>query len=106
MSRINKTQKYAALWLYSQGTDISEIANELKLTDNQIKNAIKELPHKKETEVKNINSNYKNTMITKSESGKYNVAVMTKAASEIHDEASKKYRKQSKADNNIFKPLG
>ena len=42
MSRINRTQKYAALWLYSQGWTVTKIASELELTDNQIKNAVKD----------------------------------------------------------------
>ena len=42
MPRTNRTQKYAALWLHSQGWDISKISNELDLTDTQIKRIVKE----------------------------------------------------------------
>ena len=37
MPRTNRTQKYAALWLHSQGWDVSKISNELDLTDAQVK---------------------------------------------------------------------
>lgn len=105
MARINKIQKYAALWLSSNGLSINEISKELKLSDNQIKNAIKDNITDKPPPSQQ-NSSVKNMMITKSEGGKYNVAVMTKAASEVNDEKAKVYRKQAKPNDNIFKPLG
>ena len=43
MPRTNRTQKYAALWLHSQGWDVSKISNELDLTDTQVKRIVKEV---------------------------------------------------------------
>ena len=94
MSRINQTQIYAALWLHSQNWEISKIASELKITDAQVKNALKKYEAtvegiKTKSSVVSKNPNSKNLMITESQSGKHNVAIMTKAASEMNDEAKK-----------------
>ncbi len=112
MGRINKTQKYAAMWLHSQGWAVSKIASELELTDSQIKNAVKGSQQqasciKTKSSVVSKDPNSKNLMITESNSGKHNVAVMTKAASERNDAASKAHRQQTPPDNpNIFRPNG
>tara|TARA_Y100000004_G_C8902100_1_gene406896 strand:- start:821 stop:1156 length:336 start_codon:yes stop_codon:yes gene_type:complete len=111
MPRTNRTQKYAALWLHSQGWDVSKIASELDLTDTQIKRIVKEV--KSENKIKTASSvvskdpNSKNLMITESQSGTHKVAVMTKAASEANEQQSKKYMDVKKInENNIFRPLG
>ena len=111
MPRTNRTQKYAALWLHSQGWDVSKIANELDLTDTQIKRIVKEV--QSENKIKTASSvvskdpNSKNLMITESQSGTHKVSVMTKAASEANEQQSKKYMDIKKInDNNIFRPLG
>jgi len=115
MARINSTQKYAVLWLNSQGWDIKKISDELGLTETQIKNTIKNNKQAKDDEVKDTpsstvqkNQNSKKFMITESQSGKHNVAIMTKAASEINDENKKKDKSQTAKRNssNIFKPYG
>ena len=111
MPRINRTQKYAALWLNSQGWDTSKISSELEITDSQVKRIIKET--KDEDKIKTASSivsknpNSKNLMITESQSGKHKVSVMTKAASEVNDDNTKKYKKNTKiSEDNIFRPLG
>jgi len=110
MPRVNRTQKYAALWLNSQGWDVSKISNELELTDTQINKIIKEV--KDESKIKTSSSvvsknvNSKNLMITESQSGKHKVAIMTKQASEVNDENSKKNNTKRQINKNIFKPLG
>jgi hypothetical protein len=111
MPRTNRTQKYAALWLHSQGWDISKISNELDLTDTQIKRIVKEV--QSENKIKTASSvvskdpNSKNLMITESQSGTHKVSVMTKAASEVNEQQSKKYMDIKKInENNIFRPLG
>lgn len=114
MARINNTQKYAVLWLNSQGWNTKKISAELSLTDNQIKNTIKNNKPATDDEPQNIsstinkNQNSKKFMITESESGKHNVAIMTKAASEINDDNKKKDKNQTVNRNhpNIFKPYG
>lgn len=111
MPRINRTQKYAALWLNSQGWDTSKISSELELTDGQVKRIIKETQDenkiKTASSVVSKNPNSKNLMITESQSGKHKVAVMTKAASEVNDDNAKKYKNNTKvSDDNIYRPLG
>ena len=111
MPRINRTQKYAALWLYSQDWDVAKISNELELTDTQVKRILKETRDENKIKTassvvsKNVNS--KNLMITDSQSGKNKVSIMTKAASEINDENSKIYKNSKQSPNkNIYRPLG
>lgn len=96
MSRINQTQIYAVLWLHSQNWEISKIASELTLSDIQVKNALKKHATtaegiKTKSSVVSKHPNSKNLMITESQSGKHNVAIMTKAASEINDESKKQH---------------
>tara|TARA_B100002019_G_scaffold193211_1_gene167208 strand:- start:395 stop:736 length:342 start_codon:yes stop_codon:yes gene_type:complete len=113
MGRINRTQKYAAMWLHSQGWAVSKIANELELTDAQIKNAVKGSKEKADNGIKTKSAvvskdpKSSNLMITESNSGSHKVAVMTKAASEQADAIAKEHRAKPTPDNpNIFKPYG
>jgi len=113
MGRINRTQKYAAMWLHSQGWPANKIANELELTDSQIKNAIKGSQSEEVNGIRTKSSvvskdpNSKNLMITETSSGKHNVAIMTKSASEKNDSASKAHRQSTPPENpNIFRPNG
>lgn len=116
MSKINKSDKYAVLWLNSQGYSIDNISKELKLTEVQIKNIVKKYiddqprQDKIPTTSSSVSglSNPKHLMITESQSGKHKVAVMTKAASELSDEARKTNTKQSytKPLPHIYRPNG
>ena len=113
MGRINRTQKYAAMWLHSQGWAVSKIANELELRDAQIKNAVKGSKEKLDNGIKTKSAvvskdpKSSNLMITESNSGSHKVAVMTKAASEQADAIAKEHRAKPTPDNpNIFKPYG
>ena len=111
MGRINRTQKYAALWLHSQGWGLTKIANELELTDAQIKNAIKKTTNdngiKTKSSVVSKDPKSSNLMITESNSGSHKVSIMTKAASEQADAIAKDHRAKPAPDNpNIFKPYG
>jgi DNA-binding transcriptional regulator LsrR (DeoR family) len=111
MPRTNRTQKYAALWLHSQGWNVSKISNELDLTDTQVKRIVKEV--QSENKIKTASSvvskdpNSKNLMITESQSGTHKVSVMTKSASEDHEQQAKKYMDIKKIiEDNIYRPLG
>jgi len=111
MPRTNRTQKYAALWLHSQGWNVSKISNELDLTDTQVKRIVKEV--QSENKIKTASSvvskdpNSKNLMITESQSGTHKVSVMTKSASEDHEQQAKKYMDIKKiSEDNIYRPLG
>ena len=112
MSRINRTQTYAALWLHSQGWALTKIANELDLTEKQIENTIKKSQEPPASTIKTVSeplgkSPSKNLMINESVNRKNNVMIMTKEASMLNDENKKQnpppYRSK---DNIIFKPMG
>lgn len=93
MARLSKTEIYAIRWLNSQGKNIIQIADELKLTEKQVQNTVeKNHVSNKETTIKNATekANKKNTVtdliITKTSNKKINsVAIMTKEASEVAD---------------------
>lgn len=106
MARLNTTQKYAILWLNSTGLEADDIAKELKIESSQVKNIIKKLPQTETTENKTKKTTSKDLMITESAAGKYNVAIMTKSASEMNDEASKqnKTTAQQLAKPYIYRP--
>jgi hypothetical protein len=116
MSRINKTQKYAVLWLHSQGWSKEQIVNELALTDSQIKNIIKPITatNTSNSKIETGSSvvaklpNSKNLMITESQGGSHKVSIMTKAASEINDENRKQLLSRPIKDLSKFihKPNG
>lgn len=113
MSRINRTQTYAALWLNSQGWSVTKIANELELTDKQIQNAINKFDHKQQTEsIKTVSapvaqSPSKNLMIRETANKKTHVAIMTKESSMLNDELKKKNSNTPIRNNTgIYRPNG
>lgn len=111
MSKTNKLNQYAVLWLHSQNTQIADISNETGLSTKQIENIIKkhntqisstgDTPTNQHGPVKSL---AKQLMITESVGKRQKVSIMTKEASQIADEAKKK---QSPVNNNkpyIFRP--
>lgn len=110
MSRIRKSEKYAVLWLSSQGIGADDIAQELDLKITQVKNVIKNNGGSPDSDSSNVTMSKpssKNLMITESQSGKHKVAIMTKAASEMNDDMAKKHRATNNKDNpNIYRPHG
>lgn len=113
MSRINRTQIYAALWLNSQGWTATKIANELELTDKQIQNAIEKFNQQKGAEsIKTVSapvaqSPSKNLMIRETANKKTHVAIMTKESSMINDELKKKNSNAPIRNNTgIYRPNG
>jgi hypothetical protein len=110
MARINKMQKYAALWLNSQGWDLTKIANELSLTNSQVKNVVENPEVTAAAAIKTVSSPMgqspsKNLMINESP-GKRSVSIMTKEASALNDELKKKSSSpvSSKIQQGIFRP--
>lgn len=110
MARINKVQKYAALWLNSQGWDLTKIANELSLTNSQVKNVVENPEVTAAAAIKTVSSSMgtspsKNLMINESP-GKRSVSIMTKEASELNDDLKKKSSApvSSKIQQGIFRP--
>jgi hypothetical protein len=111
MARINKVQKYAALWLNSQGWDLPRIANELSLTDNQVKNVVDNPSTTPQASIKTVSSPMgkspsKNLMINESAGKTRKVSIMTKEASSMNDDLKKantpEVRKNQKG---IFRPF-
>jgi hypothetical protein len=110
MARTNKIQKYAALWLSSQGWDLTKIANELSLTNSQVKNVVENPEVAAAAAIKTVsssmgNSPSKNLMINESP-GKRSVSIMTKEASELNDALKSKtvIPVSSKIQQGIFRP--
>lgn len=110
MARITKTQKYAILWLQSQNLTIEDIQKELKLDSKQIISVIKNTIIKSTTEhtVQENKITSKDLMIRNSQSGTRNVAIMTKAASEMNDENKKLNYSNNrvKPSTHIYRPHG
>lgn len=117
MARITKSEKYAVLWLNEHGWTTDSIVKELKLTLSQVNSVIK--THNQNTKTSNntiqtsstpvsTQTNPKNFMITESHGGLHKVSVMTKAASEIGDEARKKNMQHTnlKSLPHIYRPNG
>lgn len=110
MAKINKMNKYAVLWLHSQGFDVDAIAHETKLGKTQIQNTVEE--HDSKNQPKGIQtktspvsgSKSKNLMITETSNRTRTVAIMTKEASQLNDELKKNSTTSSKVQKGIYRP--
>jgi len=112
MSRVSKIHNYAILWLNNQGVEIINIADELKLTEKQVKSVLEngvDDKVSKNTPVKTVkssaNSKSKNMMITNKDKG---IAIMTKEASQLNDEVKKPRQLPTRYSNDsvIYRPKG
>lgn len=107
MSKINKTQKYATLWLNSQNKSIEDIAKELGLTEKQVSNIIQNGTKSEAIRTKSQpvgSSPSKNLMIRETANKNKHVAIMTKEASMVNDASRPQTNTQnSRTQNNIFK---
>ena len=111
MSRINRTQSYAALWLNHLGWPVEKISNELEITDNQVLGVIKkEKEQGSSSAIKTASSSTstsksKHLMITDSANNKNNVAIMTKEASALNDDFKKQNppTTENRFSKNIFR---
>jgi hypothetical protein len=111
MSRINKTLSYAISWLNSQNKSPIEIADELKITEKQVLAALEKVSTSTtENNLKTAKSSAsrsKDLMITETAGKKTNnVAIMTGAASSLHDSLKDSMPNipRTRNDNFIFKP--
>jgi hypothetical protein len=113
MSRLNKTQSYAILWMNSQGISVDQISKELTLTEKQINSVLEKNGQTPDASIKTKTSSVapkesktKSLMITESLSKKAKVAIMTKEASSLNDELKKQAPNVSttKRDKGIFRP--
>lgn len=103
MPKLSKSNIYAIKWLSGQGMSVTDIANELKLSESQVSNNIttQEPPA---TQSESTTPSPKNLMITQtSGKGTNTVAIMTKQASELGDELKKKHE-PPKSNKGIFRP--
>jgi hypothetical protein len=107
MSRITKVQKYAIQWLNHAGKSVEEISKELDIKPSQISTIISVNSQPEPTTVTHQLAKTKDLMITHTSGKKSNsVAIMTKEASEIADEAKKKapITKGRDSERGIFRP--
>lgn len=107
--KITKTVGYAINWLSSNGRSVSQIAEELKLTEDQIIGYIEKnkLSKKEELPIKTSSvKSSKDLMIRHTRDKKTNnVAIMTGEASSVNDELRKKlHNKTNDNIEHIFKP--
>jgi hypothetical protein len=105
----NNQVVYSVYYLHDQGKTPTKIAKELNIATKEVKDILvsrsKDLNTKIKTKTAPINS--KNLMITEtSVKGTKNVAIMTKAASELNDEYKKTLNKTTSrtSRNAIFRP--
>jgi hypothetical protein len=116
MARLNKTQKYAILWLNSTGMSVDDISTELSLENKQINSVLEKnvnlannasIPTKAEPVGQNTKQSSKDLMIRHTSAKKTNsVAIMTKEASEVNDHARQQYQTNPNIQKNIFRPNG
>ena len=108
MASLTKMNKYAILWLNSQGYSNENISKELDISIKQIDKLINKNPSQLKTSsepVKKYPS--KELMITESANKKNRVSIMTKESSAINDEKRKNTQtKSSKLEKGIFRPYG
>lgn len=113
ISKVNKTQSYAILWMNSQGMSIDQISKELNITEKQIHGVLEKnsqipdaLIKTKTSSVAPKDSKTKGLMITESLSKKAKVAIMTKEASSLNDTLKHQVPSESitKRDKGIFRP--
>lgn len=110
MSKLNKTQKYAILWLNYQEYDNDKISHELDLTLNQITNFLeKNQTVTNKTNIKTTSSvvgnKKQNLMIMETAAKKNNsVAIMTREASQNADTIKQNKLPARNTQKNIYKP--
>lgn len=110
MARLSKTQIYAIRWLNSQDKNITDIAEELKIKEDQITKIIEKYSSSK-TEGNNIKnakspvSRSQSLMIRETAAKKTNnVAIMTKEASELNDHLKNQSTMHPVTEKAIFRP--
>jgi DNA-directed RNA polymerase sigma subunit (sigma70/sigma32) len=108
--KITKSISYAINWLMFQNYNAEQIAEELKLTVQQVQKYIEKHSISKQLELpiksSKVPSKSKELMIRHTRDKKINnVAIMTKEASEVNDEFKKQINNvQEKNLDHIFRP--
>lgn len=113
MSRITKTQKYAIMWLNSTNKDAQSIAKELSVEIKQVEKVLEKCQNIPQTNTVSTASepvkrpSSKDLMIRHTSAKRNNsVAIMTKEASEVNDQAKKQNYTHPNTHKNIFRPNG
>ena len=107
MPKISKSQVYAVQWLVQQDKSIEEISTELNLTSKQVSSIITDNNIQKQEQNTVVSPpKIKDVMINQTAVKRTNsVAIMTKEASEIADEARKRMPSNSiDQQKGIFRP--
>lgn len=116
MSKLTKSNEYAIQWLHQQGTSAEDISVDLELPLTQVKRYVKtklpppepkvEAQAETPKESQTVKKTSKDFMITKtSAKGNNSVAIMTKEASEMNDDARRKFSANNTNKPGIFRPL-
>lgn len=112
MSRLSKTEIYAALWLSHTGMEVPAISKELKLSEKSIVSILEKQNTTNEnntiktgSEPTKKNKSNKSLMINETASKKSkSVSIMTEAASQRNDETIKNAVSKRNNDKDIFRP--
>ena len=108
--KLSKSTSYAINWLYSNGSSVEQISEELNITTDSVKTYVEKNNIPAHTELATKSSPVKSSkdlMITHTKNkNTNNVAIMTKEASEFNDHAKKKLNNSPshKKQGYIFKP--
>lgn len=99
--KISKTTLYAIQWLNYKKMSIADIAEELNIEEDTVANSIS-------VEAADDPASRLSKLMISETAGKRNkgVAIMTKEASFLSDELSKKNNPNKKDNSNIFRPRG
>jgi|TARA_B100001094_G_C18134889_1_gene774483 regulator of extracellular matrix RemA (YlzA/DUF370 family) len=104
MKKLNKNQEYAVLWLSQQNRNSAQIAEELEISLDRVEAAIRQ--NTDPVKATKSKSKSKDLMITKTSNKKTkNVAIMTGEASALNDDLKKKFKGNTKDNQDyIFRP--
>jgi len=112
-TKITKIQKYAMLWLHSQGQESESIAKELNIELKSVNHTLEKATNTKGSDKIQTTSEVvgksssKDLMIRHTSSKKNNsVAIMTKEASEVNDHARPANTANPRNQKHIFRPNG
>lgn len=110
MARLSKIQIYAIRWLNSQGKNNEQIADELDISNTQVKKTLEQNTSSKTDNetiktAKEPASRSQKLMIRETANKKTkNVAIMTKEASEFNDHLKQQAAKHPLTEKAIFRP--
>lgn len=107
--KLSKSTLYAINWLYSNGSTVEDIAEELKVSQVSVQQYIEKHHVQDKPEIANkserVKSKSKDLMIRHTkEKQTNNVSIMTREASAFNDNAKKKFRDKGINQEHIFRP--